>query len=204
MPAVKKKNPRSVASRLTRDDWLDAAFTAVVDGGFDKVRVLALAAQLGVTRGSFYWHFTDHAELVAALLGRWHEREAAAHASLRAQSGVNAQADLERLLEAALAHGGADLENMRFELAMRGLGRRDADVAAMLAEVDAMRLRLFEQKFERLTGDTKTAAELASLFYMAIAGSMQALSRPSNPPQLKQALRGIIAHYLIHRQAPAR
>jgi hypothetical protein len=61
---------------------------------------------------------------------------------------------------------------------------------------------LFEHKFERFTGNAKTAAELATLFYLAIVGSYQALSRPVNPPQLKEHLKGVINHYLIARQAP--
>lgn len=190
--------------RLTRDAWLDAAFAAVVEGGFDKVRVLVIADALGVTRGSFYWHFTDHADLVAALLARWRERELMLDQQLQAESTDDATADLERLLEAALAHAGPEQENIRFELALRGLGRRDPAVAAMLVEVDRARMGLFEQKFERLTGDAGKAGELAALFYLAIVGSYQALSRPSNPPQARDYLMGIITRYLIHQQAPVR
>lgn len=191
------------ASRLTRDDWLDAAFRAVVEGGFDKARVLMIADALGVTRGSFYWHFTDHAELISALLARWMERELALDRHLRSEGTSDPKADLEHLLEVALAHGGPDLENIRFELALRGLGRRDAAVAQMLVEVDQARMGLFEQKFQRLTGDPKKASELAALFYLAIVGSNQALSRPVNPPQVSEYLMGIISTYLIHQQAPA-
>ena len=57
-----KTRKRSETPRLSSDDWLDAAFRAVVEGGFDNVRVLVIAETLGVTRGSFYWHFTDHAD----------------------------------------------------------------------------------------------------------------------------------------------
>jgi AcrR family transcriptional regulator len=174
----------------------------VVDGGFDKARVLLLAEQLGVTRGSFYWHFTDHAELIDALLTRWQSRELESDRALQAAVSDDPQADLELLLDAALAHAGTDLENMRFELALRGLGRRDPAVAKMLAEVDQMRVRQGQQRFHRLTGDEKTAAELASLFYLAIVGSHQALSRPGNPPRLKEYLRGVIARYLIQHQVP--
>lgn len=193
------------ASRLTRDDWLDAAFAAVVEGGFDKARVLMIADALGVTRGSFYWHFTDHADLISSLLARWLERELELDRHWRsdATSTPDPRADLERLLEAALAHAGPDLENIRFELALRGLGRRDAAVAQMLVEVDQARMGLFVQKFQRLTGDPKKASELAALFYLAIVGSYQALSRPVNPPQVSEYLMGIIANYLIHQQAPA-
>ena len=202
MTATPKPRRRSESPRLTRDDWLDAAFAAVVEGGFDKVRVLAIADTLGVTRGSFYWHFSDHADLVAALLARWREREIESDRRLQDEASESPQADLERLLDAALAHAGTDLENMRFELALRGLGRRDPTVAQLLSEVDQARMALFEHKFERFTGNAKAAAELATLFYLAIVGSYQALSRPVNPPQLKEHLKGVIKHYLIARQAP--
>jgi AcrR family transcriptional regulator len=186
--------------RLTRDDWLDAAFMAVVDGGFDQARVLVIAEKLGVTRGSFYWHFSDHADLITSLLKRWEMREIELDKRLQADDSGDPKADLERLLDAALAHAGVDLENIRFELALRGLGRRDAAVASMLVGIDAGRMNLFEQKFLRLTGDTKTAGELAVLFYLVIAGGHQALSRPTSPPQAKEFLKGIIASYLIHQQ----
>ncbi len=203
MTAAKKTRRPVESSRLSRDDWLDAAFQAVVEGGFDHVRVLGLAATLGVTRGSFYWHFVDHAELIAALLARWHERELAANRSIEASTAQDPQQDLQAVLEAALAHAGADLENMRFELALRGLGRRDASVATMLIEVDQQRLHLFEGKFLRLTHDARSASDLAALFYLAIVGSNQALSRPSSPPQAKEYLRSIITDYLIRRHAVA-
>lgn len=196
-----KKQKRTDSSKLTRNDWLDAAFNAVVEGGFDHVRVLALAQTLGVTRGSFYWHFSDHADLVSALLARWREQEAASEQLLQTAITDDPQADLEQLLDAALAHAGADLENMRFELALRGLGRRDPAVATLLVDVDRTRLRLFESKFQRLTGDPQVAADLAALFYLAIVGSNQALSRPANPPQTKDYLKTIITHYLIRRGA---
>jgi AcrR family transcriptional regulator len=194
-----QKNQRADTARLTRNDWLDAAFNAVVEGGFDHVRVLALAETLGVTRGSFYWHFADHAELISALLNRWVEQEKASDQLLQTAATGNPEADLDQLLDVAMAHGGVDLENMRFELALRGLGRRDPAVATLLLAVDQMRLQLFESKFQRLTGDPKVAADLAALFYLAIVGSNQALSRPDNPPQTKDYLRRIISQYLIHR-----
>jgi AcrR family transcriptional regulator len=186
--------------RLSRDDWFDAAFQEVVEGGFDQARVLIVANRLKVTRGSFYWHFKDHADLISGLTERWHQREIAAYQTLREASVSDPHADLERLLDAALAHAGNNMENMRFELALRGLGRRDAEVAQMLVEVDQMRMRLFTDKFERLIPDATEASNLAALFYLAIVGSYQALSRPSSPPQVKEFLKSIIGKYIIHRR----
>jgi AcrR family transcriptional regulator len=192
----KKVSKQQPPPRLTRDVWLDAAFKAVVGGGFDAVRVLVLADTLGVTRGSFYWHFTDHADLVQALLERWRTQE------IERDLRMQAEVDLERLLEVALAQAGADVANIRFELALRALGQRDPAVASMLVEVDQVRMTLFEQKFLTLTADPRTAHELAALFYLAIVGSHQALSRPTSSPLAKAFFTNIIGHYLIKQQAP--
>ena len=61
--------------RLTRDDWVQAALLAIAEGGTEAVAVEPLAARLGATKGSFYWHFRDRQELIEAALATW-EREA--------------------------------------------------------------------------------------------------------------------------------
>jgi len=198
---AEKPCKRSDAQRLCRDDWLDAAFEAVVDGGFDQLRVVALAQSLGVTRGSFYWHFADHADLVKVLLARWQQREIAEGLRIQGESSEDPQADLLHLLDLALARGGADLKDLRFELALRGLGRRDPWVAQMLAEVDAARMALFETKFLRLTRDVKSSTDLAALFYLAVSGGFQALARPNSSARMADYIRGVIADHLIRRQA---
>lgn len=200
--AAKKAAGKSAAAapRLGKDDWLQAAFQSVVEGGFDKARVLLLADRLQVTRGSFYWHFSDHAELIEELLARWLKGEHETQQRLQAMESADPRADLAQVLEAALAHAGPDLENMRFELALRGVGRRDPKVARMLAEVDEQRMALFEGKFRRLTRSRKKAAELAALFYLAIVGSYQALSRPGADEVLKARLVALISGYLVDAQ----
>ena len=64
---------REKTQRLVRDDWLKAALSLCV-AGFDSVKVAPLAEHLGVTTGSFYWHFKNRRELLEALLDYW-ERE---------------------------------------------------------------------------------------------------------------------------------
>ena len=60
---------------LSREDWTHAALVAIAEGGTAAVAVEPLAARLGTTKGSFYWHFRNRGELVAAALATW-EREA--------------------------------------------------------------------------------------------------------------------------------
>jgi AcrR family transcriptional regulator len=61
--------------RLSREDWIEAALRALADGGTPAVAVERLAARLGTTKGSFYWHFEDREELIAEALATW-ERNA--------------------------------------------------------------------------------------------------------------------------------
>lgn len=197
----KRSRGRGEGERLGRDDWLDAAFDATADGGLDAVRVLTLAGRLGVTRGSFYWHFADHAALVAALLERWHDREREGLRMLRADIGPDPEADLLRLLDAALSRRGPDLRDLRFELALRAVARHDPSIAAMLQQVDTERMALFEAKFLRLTGEPSRATELAALFYVAVSGANQAAARPGGGGRTAAFLRHVIAEHVIASHA---
>ncbi len=63
--------PRHRQSRLARSDWINAALDVMAAKGIDGVSVEALASELGVTKGSFYWHFKTRGELVSTALGEW-------------------------------------------------------------------------------------------------------------------------------------
>ena len=60
--------------QLSREDWIAAALQALADGGPAAVAVERLAARLQTTKGSFYWHFRDRAELVTEALATWERR----------------------------------------------------------------------------------------------------------------------------------
>lgn len=57
--------------RLSRESWITAALRALARGGVQAVAVDPLATELGVTRGSFYWHFKDRQALLEAALLWW-------------------------------------------------------------------------------------------------------------------------------------
>ena len=197
---MNRKPTAQEASRLTRDDWLDEAFKAVVEGGFDNVKVLSLAEKLKVTRGSFYWHFTDHADLINSLLMRWKVAQLALDAKLKLQQSGDALKDLDLVVDAAFLQAGSELENLRFEQAMRALSHHNAVAAQLLVEVDANRMDLFQSKFLVLVKDASKARDLAALLYLSIAGGFQALSRPANPPNIRAYFRTLISHYLVAKQ----
>ena len=198
-----KQKPKSLTAegaRLTRDNWLDEAFKAVVAGGFENVKVLAIAEKLGVTRGSFYWHFSDHADLIDSLLMRWKLSQLELDEKLKSHQSENPIQDLEFVVDAAFNQAGSELENLRFEQALRAVSNLHAGAAQMLVEVDAERMNLFESKFLIIVKDKAKARDLAALLYLAIVGCYQALSRPVNPPNIRAYLQGLISNYLVLKQ----
>jgi len=60
---------------LSAHDWAEAALDAIGRRGVEGVAVEPLARELGVTKGSFYWHFPNREALLVAALERWEARE---------------------------------------------------------------------------------------------------------------------------------
>jgi AcrR family transcriptional regulator len=80
---------------LDRERWEAAALDAFEQGGLPAVAVEPLARALGVTKGSFYWHFKDRRALIDAMVARW-ER-------LHVDRPVDASAEIEDPRERLLA-----------------------------------------------------------------------------------------------------
>src|SRR5215471_7138438 len=71
---MSKPTSRPGRSRLTPGDWAAAAFRVIARGGVDAVAVEPIAAELGATKGSFYWHFKNRDALIEAALDEWERR----------------------------------------------------------------------------------------------------------------------------------
>lgn len=65
--APERDRPTSV------EDWIDAGFALLAEGGTNALRIGRLCDRLHVTKGSFYWHFTDIQAYRAALVEAWGE-----------------------------------------------------------------------------------------------------------------------------------
>ena len=67
--------PAERQGRLSADDWAQAALDLIAETGVQAVAVEPLARRLGVTKGSFYWHFPSRDALLQAALERWENVE---------------------------------------------------------------------------------------------------------------------------------
>src|SRR5690606_6204362 len=73
-PAVARGKPER-SGRLSAEDWAQAALDLIAEQGVAAVAVEPLARRLGVTKGSFYWHFPSREALLQAALERWEHVE---------------------------------------------------------------------------------------------------------------------------------
>jgi AcrR family transcriptional regulator len=62
-----------MTDQLSAKDWLDQGLKTLAESGFTALKAEPLARAMGVSRGSFYWHFTDIGAFHAALLRHWRE-----------------------------------------------------------------------------------------------------------------------------------
>src|SRR5260370_14755379 len=117
--------------RTPRGAWVDAALQALAAGGPDAVRVEALAVRLGVSKGGFYWHFTDRQALLEEMLDTW-EKAGTEDIIARVDSQPgDARAKLQKLFDIT-----SSPEGLAVELAVRDWSRRDSDVAGPLRRAD--------------------------------------------------------------------
>lgn len=153
--------------KVTRDDWLDAARAALIRDGVDTVKVLALAAQLDVSRSSFYWYFKNRDELLTALLDHWEERNTLSivrQCALDADCINGAACNFFRcFIDPALFNRGLDF-------AVRAWARQDADVRLRIDAADETRLRALEAMFMRHGCDEAEADWRARMIYFMQLG----------------------------------
>jgi AcrR family transcriptional regulator len=127
-------------TRLGRNDWVLAALRALVQGGIGAVRVEALARDIGTTKGSFYWHFKDLADLHQVMLDLWEEVATTQITAAVRASGLDGRGQLFLLVDMVSIQPDDRVGGVAVEPALRDWGRIDPRARAVLQRVDARRL----------------------------------------------------------------
>lgn len=151
-------------SQLKPFDWIAAATELLVHKSIDAVRIDVLAKQMGVSRGSFYWHFTDRDDLLKRVLVSWQDAQTEQVISGYRKQGVQAKALISELV-ALPFHGRAAMKGASVELAIRAWARRDEAARMVVDAVDAKRLTYIEECFVSLGFETASARARAFTLY---------------------------------------
>lgn len=135
--------------------------------GPDAVRIEALAKDLGVSKGGFYWHFEDRRALLEETLDTW-EKSGTEDVIARVDGEAgDPRAKLRRLFELAPSAKGL----FAIELALRDWAHRDRAVARRLRRVDARRMTYLRLLFGQFCADADDAEARSLLAYSLFIGS---------------------------------
>lgn len=190
-------------AQLTRDNWLDAAAGEVAAGGFSQLRVLTLAKKLGVTRGSFYWHFKDHDDLVISFLNRWRDRRLHELQYWKPRDG-EVETELRQILELLLTDASRNIRRLQVELAVRDYARRNDYAAELVNQVDAARINQNCTLFERLSSDPQRVRDLSLLLYVATIGSQVVLTGKKGDEEAIGRIEDLMARVVLDQRDTGR
>jgi len=162
--------------RLTRQDWIEAGMQMLARQGVDGVRVDVLARRLGVTKGSFYWHFEDRAKFLDAMIDAWEmQTEQLLGRAAEKPPGLGR---VRQLLQVVSESFGS-----LPDAAVFAWGLRDPVIAKRVAAVDKKRMD-FQIQAALDSGVSRSQAERVITFgYLAYCGwvTREAVSPDSVP-----------------------
>ena len=171
--------------QLSAGDWLDQGLKTLANDGFTALKAEPLAKAMGVSRGSFYWHFADIAAYHAAILARWHE-VAAEQIIANVEAASKDDNPLALLLRRVFS------ERLTLERAVRSWASVDPAARAAVQAIDRRRLSYVEGLLTQSGLPAEIARVRAQIFYWAFLGfalSDQPLPKAQQNAMLEEMLR---------------
>ncbi len=176
-------------------DWIEAAFRSLTEQGPQGIRAEAIARDLKVSKGSFYWHFKDVSALKKAMLKHWEEAATGAIISELEYGETPAEMRLKYLVDAATGKKSAPYGGVLAETAIRDWGRYDKIAAQYVERVDKQRLAYLSSLFKECGFGKRHAQANANILYGALVG-LGALSH-HGLVDLRSDLRQLLSHLLL-------
>jgi AcrR family transcriptional regulator len=171
----------TTASRLSVDDWVQAGFAIIAEEGMKALKIDRLCEKLGVTKGSFYWHFDDMPSYRAVLVQSWAELRDEDRRHLDEMDDIPPRERLFQMMESLVSP-----RQWTLERAMREWARSDETVAASVQAADRRLIRAVRQVFLDYGFDAEEADMRSKAAFAAGVGFLH-LSGPK--PSAREASR---------------
>lgn len=176
--------------QLAAKDWLDLGLKVLATKGFIGLKAEPLAKAMGVSRGSFYWHFADVAAFHAELLKHW--REIAAEQII---IGVEATAGIEPAIAVLLRR--TFTIRLTLERAVRSWAASDTAARQAVQAIDKRRLGYVESLLAAEGLPPDVAQARAQVLYWAFLG--HALSERPLPAARQEAVIAELIRVALHK-----
>jgi AcrR family transcriptional regulator len=163
-------------TKVSREQWLDAARQALATDGVDLVRIQPLAKRLGATRSSFYWYFQSRENLLDELLAAWTATNTASIVDRAARPTPTITAAVLSVFECW-----ADVASFdpQLDAAVRSWGRRDAAVEAVVVRDDQVRVDAIAAMYDR-HGVADAVIRARVLYYTQIGYYALGIDQPNS------------------------
>lgn len=177
MSSPETQTPAAPARQtLTAEHWAEAALDVIASGGIEAVAVEPLARVLGVTKGSFYWHYTNRDALVARALEVW-ERQETVDMIARAEQEPSPRERIHTFFRSA---ANTDARSERILLALSG--SKHASARTCVQRVTEAWRAYIENCYRGLGMDPASARNWATFAYSTFMGTVR--MRRDNPDAL--------------------
>lgn len=170
-PLLDRDNPEieplTGHTKVTRNDWLNIARDILVNDGVGEVKILKMAAHLGVSRSSFYWYFKNRKDLLNALLDEWAQRNTArivAHCERPARNATEALCNFFQCFV------NPAIFDTRLDFAVREWARRDKALRARIDAADEERMQAIKAMYRRHGYDGTDADARGRILYFMQLG----------------------------------
>jgi AcrR family transcriptional regulator len=181
MTAKKKPTQKSTVDADSRARLIDAALNIIIHQGVDAVRIDDIVAEVGVTKGSLYWHFEDRDALIKAALAEHIQRlnaDTVAGVSDAIDQSDQKDAYLARVAPYIADPYNADQVRERWaRLAILVETRNHPDLVEMMRDVQARNLDVF---VELMTQAQRSGVLRQDLDPRAVAVALNAMYLGSN------------------------
>ena len=162
---------RPSQSRLSRDEWLTRALEILAEKHNALLNIDALVKRMGVTKGSFYWHFKDRDDFLSQLLDYWvyEFNEKVPKELNKAVGDQDAKTRLRFLLTYLVEHDCA-----RYDMVVRSWAAQDPKVGKVLVKIDKLRLNIVQTLFTEIGFSETDARTRARIFvtYMSLRAGL--------------------------------
>lgn len=166
---------------VTKDQWIEKGLETLRVKGYSELSIVKLAKKLGVTRGSFYYHFKSLNELIDAMIANWEEVIVNQGFEKTLTNTADPESEFKNLIDYV-----TQLSD-RLDLVFRQWAPSNEHVKAHMERLDIKRLGRLTELFQRLAKDEEKGRILAKLAYYAYIGNLHTYPNSSAHAQHQAA-----------------
>jgi len=152
-----------MSKRLTREDWIAYGLESLSKAGYKSLNAASLAQALGVSRGSFYWHFSNIADFELQLMSSWRQLTTESVIT-QLESDLSPEKRLTKLVGLALSN------ELMLDKAMRSWSMEDSRASQIVDEVDKQRILYIESLLDALMTNKRDVALRSKILYWSCIG----------------------------------